>query len=96
MKGSWHEPPPEFPCARHFGDGGCDARPDPNRNNGNRAGDGATTAASIPDLTGSWNHPSFPCEPMPFIYKQFLVMLIQKPDEVLFYYNGNGDIGHVT
>ena len=137
----------------------------------------ASTAASIPDLTGSWNHPSFPwfeppasgpgpitnrsrgpqrpggatgsqaspatkegvsnydqlvgdytspilqpwasevvkkfgelslkgitypnpsnqCwpEPMPFIYKQFLVMLIQKPDEVLFYYNGNGDIRHV-
>jgi hypothetical protein len=32
---------------------------------------------------------------MPFIYKQFLVLLIQKPDEVLLYYNGNGDIRHV-
>jgi hypothetical protein len=138
---------------------------------------GANSTATIPDLTGSWNHPSFPwfeppasgpgpitnrsrgpqrpggatgsqaspatkegvsnydqlvgdyaspilqpwaaevvkkfgelslkgitypnpsnqCwpEPMPFIYKQFLVMLIQKPHEVLFYYNGNGDIRHV-
>jgi hypothetical protein len=138
---------------------------------------GATSAASIPDLTGSWSHPSFPwfeppasgpgpvtnksrwpqlpqtmggsvalpptkegvsnydqlvgdytnpilqpwaaevvkkfgeislkgitypnpsnqCwpEPMPFIYKQFLVLLIQHPDRVTMYYNGNGDIRHV-
>jgi hypothetical protein len=138
---------------------------------------GATSAASIPDLTGSWYHPAFPwfeppasgpgpitnrsrwpqlpqtlggsvalpptnegvsnydqlvgdytnpilqpwaaevvkkfgemsragitypnpsnqCwpEPMPFIYKQFLVLLIQQPDKITFYYNGNGDIRHV-
>ena len=45
----------------------------------------------------TYPNPSNQCwpEPMPFIYKQFLVMLIQKPDEVLFYYNGNGDIRHV-
>ena len=45
----------------------------------------------------TYPNPSNQCwpEPMPFIYKQFLVMLIQKSDEVLFYYNGNGDIRHV-
>jgi hypothetical protein len=32
---------------------------------------------------------------MPFIYKQFLVLLIQQPDKITFYYNGNGDIRHV-
>jgi hypothetical protein len=45
----------------------------------------------------TYPNPSNQCwpEPMPFTYKQFLVMLIQKPDEVLLYYNGNGDIRHV-
>ena len=45
----------------------------------------------------TYPNPSNQCwpEPMPFIYKQFLVLLIQKPDEVLLYYNGNGDIRHV-
>jgi hypothetical protein len=143
---------------------------------GGRAG-GATSAASIPDFSGTWNHPAFPwfeppasgpgpvtnksrwpqlpqtlggsvalpptkegisdydqlvgdytnpilqpwaaevvkkfgekslagitypnpsnqCwpEPMPFIYKQFVVLMIQQPDKVTFYYSGNGDIRHV-
>src|SRR5450755_2150275 len=138
---------------------------------------GATSAVSIPDFTGSWNHPAFPwfeppasgpgpitnrsrwpqlpqtlggsaalpptkegvsnydqlvgdytnpilqpwaaevvkkfgemsragitygnpsnqCwpEPMPFIYKQFLVQIIQKPDKVTFLYSGNMDVRHV-
>jgi len=45
----------------------------------------------------TYPNPSNQCwpEPMPFIYKQFLVLLIQQPDKVIFYYNGNGDIRYV-
>jgi hypothetical protein len=45
----------------------------------------------------TYPNPSNQCwpEPMPFIYKQFVVLMIQQPDKVTFYYNGNGDIRHV-
>jgi hypothetical protein len=45
----------------------------------------------------TYPNPSNQCwpKPMPFIYKQFLVLLIQQPDKITFYYNGNGDIRHV-
>jgi hypothetical protein len=34
-------------------------------------------------------------EPPPFIYKQFLVQIIQQPDKVTFLYNGNMDVRRV-
>jgi hypothetical protein len=34
-------------------------------------------------------------EPMPFIYKQFMVQIIQQPERVIFLYNGNMDVRHV-
>ena len=45
----------------------------------------------------TYPNPSNQCwpEPMPFIYKQFVVLMIQQPDKVTFYYSGNGDIRHV-
>jgi hypothetical protein len=45
----------------------------------------------------TYGNPSNQCwpEPMPFIYKQFLVQIIQKPDKVTFLYSGNMDVRHV-
>ena len=39
----------------------------------------------------TYPNPSNQCwpEPMPFIYKQFLVQMIQQPDKVTFYYSGH-------
>jgi hypothetical protein len=34
-------------------------------------------------------------EPMPFIYKQFLVEIIQQPDKITFLYSGNTDVRRV-
>jgi hypothetical protein len=50
---------------------------------------------SIAGIT--YPNPSNQCwpEPMPFIYKQFTVQLIQKPDRVIFFYSGNMDVRHV-
>jgi hypothetical protein len=45
----------------------------------------------------TYGNPSNQCwpEPMPFIYKQFLVEIIQQPDRVTFLYSGNMDIRRV-
>jgi hypothetical protein len=42
-------------------------------------------------------NPSNQCwpEPMPFIYKQFLVQIIQQQDKITFLYNGNMDVRRV-
>jgi hypothetical protein len=42
-------------------------------------------------------NPSNQCwpEPTPFIYKQFLVQIIQQPDKITFLYNGNMDVRRV-
>jgi hypothetical protein len=45
----------------------------------------------------TYGNPSNQCwpEPMPFIYKQFLVQIIQQPDMVTFLYSGNMDVRRV-
>ena len=45
----------------------------------------------------TYGNPSNQCwpEPMPFIYKQFLVQIIQQPDKVTILYSGNMDVRHV-
>ncbi len=45
----------------------------------------------------TYENPSNQCwpEPMPFIYKQFLVEIIQQPDKVTFLYSGNMDVRRV-
>jgi hypothetical protein len=45
----------------------------------------------------TFENPSNQCwpEPMPFIYKQFLVEIIQQPDQITFLYSGNMDVRRV-
>ena len=45
----------------------------------------------------TYENPSNQCwpEPMPFIYKQFLMEIIQQPDKVTFVYSGNMDVRRV-
>jgi len=45
----------------------------------------------------TYPNPSNQCwpEPMPFIYKQFTVQIIQQPDKITFFYSGNNDVRHV-
>ena len=45
----------------------------------------------------TYGNPSNQCwpEPMPFTYKQFLVQLIQQPDQITFLYSGNMDVRRV-
>jgi hypothetical protein len=45
----------------------------------------------------TYENPSNQCwpEPMPFIYKQFLVEIIQQPDKITFLYSGNMDVRRV-
>ena len=45
----------------------------------------------------TYPNPSNQCwpEPMPFIYKQFTVQIIQQPDRITFFYSGNNDVRHV-
>jgi hypothetical protein len=45
----------------------------------------------------TYENPSNQCwpEPMPFIYKQFLMELIQQPDQITFVYSGNMDVRRV-
>jgi hypothetical protein len=49
-------------------------------------------AISLAGVT--YENPSNQCwpEPMPFIYKQFLVEIIQQPDKITFLYSGNMDV----
>jgi hypothetical protein len=52
-------------------------------------------AISLAGIT--YGNPSNQCwpEPIPFIYKQFLVQIIQQPDMVTILYSGNGDVRRV-
>jgi hypothetical protein len=45
----------------------------------------------------TYENPSNQCwpEPMPFIYKQFLVEIIQQPERITFVYSGNMDVRRV-